>query len=126
MASPEPGIEARPQYIACATNEIKPLVKLVCEAAPNPCLARTVYPDLSRRNDCPVKKPLSICQIETHFRCSLNSSGTGGGAEHGFRRWFADVVNPDRVGVGDAGYQTNGVTLGQDFNLGLNGERPMQ
>ena len=28
--------------------------------------------------------------------------------------------------VGDAGYQTNGVTLGQDFNLGLNGERPMQ
>ena len=34
MASPEPGIEVRPQYIACATDEIKPLVKLVCEAAP--------------------------------------------------------------------------------------------
>lgn len=103
MASLWPAMEARPQYIACATVEIKLLVKLVCDTAPNPCLTRTVYQDLSTRNDCPVKKALSICQFETHFRWfveSIGCGGVGGGgerAEHGFRRWFADVVNQGPV-----------------------------
>ena len=54
------------------------------------------------RNDCSVKKALSICQFETHFRWFFKylGGGRGGGvgeAEPGFRRRFADVVNQGPV-----------------------------